>query len=53
MASWKCPHCDQSMHSSWDSRDQEAVRCIHCEQIFDNPYYKESEVNIYARQGPA
>ncbi len=40
MVSWTCPYCNESMHSAWDSRNDEAVVCISCDGTFKNKYYE-------------
>ncbi len=43
MVSWTCPYCNESMHSAWDSRNDEAVVCISCDGTFKNKYYRKKE----------
>lgn len=46
MVKWQCPHCGKTMHSSWDSRDDEVVICIHCDGTFTNPYFMEGKMVV-------
>lgn len=43
MASWTCPYCGESMHSSWDKRTDEVVVCISCDGTFKNPYFRKGK----------
>jgi hypothetical protein len=46
MVDWQCPKCDGKMYSAYNQREKKYVKCIYCEEVFENKYYKVDKLKI-------